>query len=70
MLLNDASDIRIGTRKVLKVYVRGTQVWPRGETDKYLYVSPAETQWMLPGNGWTINYNVESNTDVKVGIGN
>lgn len=70
MLLNDITDIRIGTRKVLKVYVGGTQVWPHGESGKYLNVSPVEVQWMLPGNDWTVNYDVKSNTDVKVGIGN
>lgn len=70
MLLNDAKDIRIGTRKVTRVYIGGTQVWPRGGTGKYLHVTPVEVQWMLPGNDWTVNYDVESNTAVRVGMDN
>lgn len=70
MLLNNASDIRIGTSEVLKVYVGGTQVWPHGESGKYLNVSPVEVQWMLPGNGWTVDYDVKSNTSVRVGMDN
>lgn len=69
MLLGNAKDIRVGTGKVLKVYVEGIQVWPRGGDGRYLDVSPAEVQWMLPGNGWKVNYDVKSNTSVKVGMG-
>lgn len=69
MLLGNVNNICVGTRKVLKVYVGGTQVWPRGGGGKYLNVSPEEVQWMLSGNGWKVNYDVKSNTSVRVGMG-
>lgn len=69
MLLGNAKDIRIWARKVMRVYVGAVQVWPNEGSGRYLDVSPEEVQWMLPGNGWKVNYDVKSNTSVKVGMG-
>lgn len=64
MLLNDASDIRIGTRKVLKVYVGGTQVWPRG-VKKYFRFKK-KVVWLTPTNGFRTTNEVDSNTNWKI----
>lgn len=64
MLLNDTGDIRIGTRKVLKVYVGGTQVWPRG-VKKYFRFKK-KVVWLTPANGFMAENGIESNTDWKI----
>lgn len=64
MLLNNASDIRIGSRKVLKVYVGDTQVWPR--SGKKYFRFKKKVVWLTPANGFRAMNEVESNTDWKL----
>lgn len=62
MLLNNAVDIRIGARKVLKVFVGGNQVWPLGGSGKYFRFAK-KVVWLTPADGFTTHNAVESNTD-------
>lgn len=64
MLLNNASDIRIGTRKALKVYVGGTQVWPR--SGKKYFRFKKKVVWLTPAYGFRAMNEVESNTNWKI----
>lgn len=64
MLLGNAKDIRIGTGKVLKVYVGGTQVWPRG-VKKYFRFKK-KVVWLTPTNGFRTTNEVDSNTNWKI----
>lgn len=64
MLLNDASDICVGTRKVLKVYVGGTQVWPRG-VKKYFRFKK-KIVWLRKSGGYKAENGVESDTEWRI----
>lgn len=64
MLLNDASDIRVGTRKVLKVYVGGTQVWPRGAGKHFRFTK--KIVWLRKSGGYKAENGVESDTGWKI----
>lgn len=64
MLLDNAKDIRIGTRKVSRVYVGGTQVWPRG-VKKYFRFKK-KVVWLTPTNGFMAENGVESDTEWRI----
>lgn len=57
----------IGDMPVPAIFIGRVQVWP-DVSDKYLEVSPEEELWMTEGNGYTIEYEVRSNTDCTVMI--
>ena len=65
MLLGNAKEIRVGTGKVLKVCVGGIQVWPRGESGKYLRFKK-RVVWLTPTNGFRTTNEVDSNTNWKI----
>lgn len=64
MLLDNVKDIRIGTRKVSRVYVGGAPVWPR--TEKKYFRFKRKTVWLAPTNGSAATNEVESNTDWNI----
>ena len=51
-----------GERPVKMICVGGTKIWP---SRKYLEVSP-QYIWLMPGNNFTDDANVLSNTDWNV----
>lgn len=64
MLLGNAKDIRIGTLRVQKVYVGGTQVWPCGERKYFRFKK--KIVWLRKSGGYKDENGVESNTDWKI----
>lgn len=64
MLLDNAKDIRVGTRKVSKVYVGGTQVWPRGVGKHFRFTK--KIVWLRKSGGYKAENGVESDTEWKI----
>ena len=64
MLLGNVNNIFVGTKKVLKVYVGGIQVWPRGGAGKYFRFGK-KTVWLSRTNPHGGN-TVESDTEWKI----
>lgn len=64
MLLGNVNNIFVGTKKVLKVYVGGTQVWPLGGGGRYFRFKK-RTVWLSPSNPSGEN-GVESDTDWRI----
>lgn len=67
MRIDGAHDIRIGDRRVSRVYVGGTPVWQREEV--YVRVSQG-TVWLTETNDYTASVDVYSNTQWNAVINN
>lgn len=66
MRLDEAADIRLGTRRVTRVALGERTVWPAKTMDARLEVSP-DTVWLLRATDWTDFVDVISNITWRVG---
>lgn len=66
MRIDEAADIRLGTRPVARLALGGETVWPVRGGDAFLEIRP-DVIWLLRAADWTDYVGVLSNVEWRVG---